>query len=165
MIKVAGYHGIASTPFPGLRLGLVADALYLTSIDFLWDDAFSATPPLTPLNGSLIERALSQLANFFACRPITAAVPLKPTGTDFQRRVWQAMQEIAPGQTRRYGELARALSSSARAVGGACRANPIPFLIPCHRVVAATGAGGFAGARDGRLMELKHWLLAHEQGS
>ena len=87
---------------------------------------------------------------------------LAPQGTEFQRRVWDALLEIPPGQTRTYGELARDLRSSPRAVGGACRRNPIPLLIPCHRVVAANGVGGFAGQTSGRWMDIKRWLLSHE---
>lgn len=90
-------------------------------------------------------------------------IPLAPAGTPFQRRVWRALCRIPPGQVRSYGELARALGTSARAVGGACRANPIPVLIPCHRVVSANGEGGFMGKTAGRAMTLKRWLLRHEQ--
>jgi methylated-DNA-[protein]-cysteine S-methyltransferase len=90
------------------------------------------------------------------------ALPTRCRGTDFQRRVWQAIAAIPPGATRTYGELAQALGSAARAVGGACRANPCPLVVPCHRVVARTGLGGFAGDRDGRLLEIKRRLLAHE---
>lgn len=169
------YGGIAPTPFPGLTLGLIADGFRLTCIDFLWDDdapasrvcpdsAIAAHSSQFLSAREVIELALHQLEDFFAHRPVTRPVPLVPQGTPFQRRVWQAMGKIPAGQTRRYGELAQELGNSARAVGGACRANPIPLLIPCHRVVAASGQGGFAGAQDGRLVELKRWLLAHEQG-
>ncbi len=89
-------------------------------------------------------------------------IALEPGGTAFQRRVWKALLNILPGQTRTYGELARELGSSPRAVGGACRRNPIPLLIPCHRVVAANGDGGFAGHTSGRWMDIKRWLLEHE---
>lgn len=168
------YDGIAPTPFPGLTLGLIVDGSRLSCIDFLWDDdapasrvrpdsAIAAHSSPFPSARGVVELALHQLDDFFAQRPVTRPVPLAPQGTPFQRRVWQAMGKIPPGQTRRYGELAQELGSSARAVGGACRANPIPLLIPCHRVVAASGQGGFAGAQDGRLVELKRWLLTHEQ--
>jgi methylated-DNA-[protein]-cysteine S-methyltransferase len=87
---------------------------------------------------------------------------LQPAGTAFQQRVWQALCAIPSGQTRTYGSLAVELGSSARAVAGACRDNPIPFFIPCHRVVAAHGLGGFMGALDGAPLRLKQWLLTHE---
>ncbi|KAA6186252.1 methylated-DNA--[protein]-cysteine S-methyltransferase [Thiohalocapsa marina] len=89
-------------------------------------------------------------------------VPRVPTGTRFQQRVWQAISAIPAGSTRTYGELALELGTSARAVGGACRANPWPLLVPCHRVVSGHGLGGFAGAVSGRLTVVKAWLLAHE---
>ncbi len=89
--------------------------------------------------------------------------PLAPAATPFQQRVRAALIAIAPGCRMTYGELARFLGSSARAVGGACRANPIPLLVPCHRVVAACGVGGYAGAVDGPRLEFKRWLLAHER--
>ena len=92
-------------------------------------------------------------------------VRCKLSGTPFQRRVWRLIAAIPPGTTRTYGELAAALGSSARAVGGACRANPCPLVVPCHRVVARDGLGGFAGDRGGRLLDIKRWLLAHEAAS
>jgi methylated-DNA-[protein]-cysteine S-methyltransferase len=74
------------------------------------------------------------------------------------------MQRIPAGRTRTYGELARDLRSSARAVGGACGANPIPLIVPCHRIIAASGRiGGFMGAStEGFELGIKRWLLEHE---
>jgi methylated-DNA-[protein]-cysteine S-methyltransferase len=97
-------------------------------------------------------------------RDARSEIPLlqPPHGTPFQRRVWQALQQIPPGETRRYGELAEQLGSSARAVANACRANPLPILIPCHRVVSAAGLGGYMGEVDGPALEIKRWLLHHE---
>ncbi|MEW8026550.1 MAG: methylated-DNA--[protein]-cysteine S-methyltransferase [Candidatus Thiodiazotropha sp.] len=83
-------------------------------------------------------------------------------GTPFQRRVWQVLQEIPSGSTMTYGELARQIGSGARAVGNACRANPCPLVVPCHRVVGVTGLGGFAGERGGEKLDIKRWLLRHE---
>jgi methylated-DNA-[protein]-cysteine S-methyltransferase len=88
--------------------------------------------------------------------------PIDPVGTAFQHRVWALIDAIPPGNPRTYGSLAKALGSSARAVGNACRANPVPLRIPCHRVIAARGLGGFAGDRSGRLVDIKRWLLDHE---
>ena len=89
-------------------------------------------------------------------------LPIAPAGTDFQGRVWQALRAIPPGSTRTYGELARDLGTSARAIGGACRANPCLIAVPCHRVVARDGLGGFAGERGGKRLAVKRWLLRHE---
>ncbi len=90
-------------------------------------------------------------------------LPLLHWGTAFQRRTWHAIAAIPPGATRTYGELAQALGSAPRAIGGACRANPHPLVVPCHRVVARHGLGGFAGDRTGQLLEIKRRLLAHER--
>jgi methylated-DNA-[protein]-cysteine S-methyltransferase len=84
-------------------------------------------------------------------------------GTAFQKKVWQILSSIKPGQTRTYGDIARQLDTSPRAVGNACRRNPVPIFIPCHRVVSASGRGGFMGHTSGEALEIKEWLLAHEQ--
>ena len=75
---------------------------------------------------------------------------------------WAALQDIPAGTVLTYGELARQLDSAARAIGGACRNNPIPILIPCHRVVGQQGLGGYAGAVTGDPLGIKRWLLRHE---
>jgi methylated-DNA-[protein]-cysteine S-methyltransferase len=107
-------------------------------------------------------QAVEALQRYFGQAPIPADLPLAPPGTPFQRGVWERLQRIPPGQTVTYGELARELGTSARAVGGACRANPIPLLIPCHRVVARGGLGGYSGERGGPWVDRKRWLLRHE---
>ena len=89
-------------------------------------------------------------------------VDLQLRGTPFQCRVWQELRSIPVGKIMTYGALARRLESSARAVGNACRRNPVAILVPCHRVVACQGLGGFAGSRRGRLIGVKRWLLKHE---
>ena len=106
--------------------------------------------------------AVRQLQAYFAGSGFRFTTPVKLTGTDFQLRVWRALREIPSGSVLTYGELARKLDSGARAVGGACRANPCPILVPCHRVVAAHGRGGYAGATSGRWPAIKEWLLRHE---
>jgi len=89
-------------------------------------------------------------------------------GTPFQQRVWQALKAIPSGHVKTYGELAKELNSSARAVGNACRHNPFPVIIPCHRIVSASGIGGYAGdtldLQKGQInyLQIKQWLLAHE---
>ncbi len=118
------------------------------------------------LNGNgentLANQAREALLNWFRGGDWPRFIAVEPEGTVFQHRVWKALLDIPPGQTRTYGALARELGSSPRAVGGACRSNPIPLLIPCHRVVAANGDGGFAGHTSGRWMDIKRWLLEHE---
>lgn len=90
------------------------------------------------------------------------SVALDLGGTAFQQQVWRALQDIPCGEVRTYGELARQLGSGARAVGNACRRNPVPIIVPCHRVVSAAGMGGYAGKTDGAELDRKRWLLAHE---
>ena len=79
------------------------------------------------------------------------------------QRVWQALKQIPAGESICYGELAKQLGTSARAVGNACRANPLPIVVPCHRVVSASGLGGFMGQTQGAELTVKQWLLKHEQ--
>ncbi|MDN5848203.1 MAG: methylated-DNA--[protein]-cysteine S-methyltransferase [Nitrococcus sp.] len=90
-------------------------------------------------------------------------LPVRTKGTVFQHRVWQRLRRIPPGTRCTYGALARELGTSARAIGGACRANPVPLVVPCHRVVAAAGIGGFAGFVEGGMHAIKGWLLEHER--
>ncbi|TAM44799.1 MAG: MGMT family protein, partial [Gammaproteobacteria bacterium] len=78
--------------------------------------------------------------------------------------VWNALQRIPAGKVLSYGDLARKLKTGPRAVGNACRANPIPVVVPCHRVVASNGKGGFMGKTGGKALVIKDWLLAHERG-
>jgi methylated-DNA-[protein]-cysteine S-methyltransferase len=89
-------------------------------------------------------------------------LPLLVEGSALQRGVWDAMCAIPRGRTRTYGELARELGADARVVGQACGDNRLPIVIPCHRVVAADGIGGFSHTSEGYLIEVKRWLLAHE---
>lgn len=103
-------------------------------------------PPEYQRRTALLERAKQQLDAYFDGDRHDFDLPLAPAGTDLQQRVWQAMRAIPCGQVRTYGALAATLQSSARAVGVACGANPIPVIIPCHRVVAADGRlGGYSG--------------------
>ncbi|MBL4614558.1 MAG: methylated-DNA--[protein]-cysteine S-methyltransferase [Magnetovibrio sp.] len=115
--------------------------------------------PRTTENPLLQKTAEALRAYFQSGRDDFKDLPLDPGGTDFQRRVWQHMQKIQPGLIKTYGEIAKALNSSPRAVGTACGANPLPILIPCHRVVAQNSLGGYSG--DGGL-ETKTSLLRLE---
>ena len=111
-------------------------------------------------NGSkLLAEAARQLTAYFDGRLNRFDLPLAPAGSPFEARVWSAMQTIPYGETRCYGDLAQAVGSAARAIGRACGRNPIPIVIPCHRVLAKGGLGGYSG--DGGL-KTKTWLLALE---
>lgn len=92
--------------------------------------------------------------------PLT--VNLKKQGTDYRHKVWAEMCKIPVGQTCSYSELAGSIGSGARAVANACRDNPFPGIIPCHRVVAVSGIGGYMGQTEGRFLDIKAKLLANE---
>ena len=113
-----------------------------------------------PSNGSpLLAEAARQLEAYFAARLTRFDLPLLPAGSPFERRVWAAMQAIPYGETRTYGDLAHTTDSGPRAVGRACGRNPIPIVIPCHRVLARGGLGGYSG---GAGLPTKQQLLSLE---
>jgi methylated-DNA-[protein]-cysteine S-methyltransferase len=98
-------------------------------------------------NGSpLLTEAARQLDDYFAGKLTVFDLPLRPAGTAFERSVWAAMLDIPYGETRCYGDLAAATDSAPRAVGRACGRNPIPIIIPCHRVLGKGWMGGYSGA-------------------
>ena len=104
--------------------------------------------------------ASTQLAEYFAGERREFGLELAPYGTEFQLRVWRALSEIPYGAVRSYADVARAVGrpGAARAVGGAVGSNPLPIVIPCHRVIASDGTiGGFSGG-----LAIKHRLLAIE---
>ena len=102
----------------------------------------------SPGEAALLARAVGQLEAYFAGDLTVFDLPLAPAGSPFQRRVWEEMRRIPYGRTRTYGDLARRAGGVAQAVGQACGANPIPIIIPCHRVVAGGGKlGGFSGGQ------------------
>jgi methylated-DNA-[protein]-cysteine S-methyltransferase len=107
----------------------------------------------------LLREARRQFNAYFAGRLSGFDLPLATSGTDFDRRVRAAMQAIPYGETRTYGELAHATDSGPRAIGGACGRNPIPIIVPCHRVLAKGGLGGYSG---GGGLPTKQWLLGLE---
>lgn len=149
----------AVVAFPGFALGIRATADEVTAIDFL--PAQAAQAPHAPLAAEVVR----QLHAYRDDPGFDFTLPLRPAGTAFQRRVWARIAAIPPGTTESYGEVAAALRSGPRAVGGACGKNPYPVVVPCHRVVAAGGLGGFGGRRDETLdfhLAIKRWLLAHE---
>jgi methylated-DNA-[protein]-cysteine S-methyltransferase len=123
------------------------------------------TAPVPPRN-SLAEQAAKQLERYRHDPDAKFELPVVIEGNALQRGVWDAMCAIPRGKTRTYGELARELGAhfpvDARAVGQACGDNRLPLVIPCHRIVAADGLGGFGHATGGYLLEVKRWLLMHE---
>jgi methylated-DNA-[protein]-cysteine S-methyltransferase len=123
----------------------------IVSLDWGWVPEQTPTP--------LLQRARDQLYDYFDGSLKTFDLPLRPAGTAYRRAVWEALCTIPYGETRTYLDIARQAGGSARSVGQANGHNPIPLIIPCHRVVAAGHLGGFSGG-DG--LETKRWLLALE---
>jgi methylated-DNA-[protein]-cysteine S-methyltransferase len=146
--------------FPKMKVAVATREARVAEIRYLPLSATSKDPE----NG-LAERAARQLERYREDPDAKFDLPLLIEGTDFQRRLWDALCEIPRGRTRTYGELARELGGEARAVGQACGDNRLPIVIPCHRVVAADGIGGFAHATGGYLLEAKRWLLMHESSA
>jgi methylated-DNA-[protein]-cysteine S-methyltransferase len=144
------------TPF-GL-VGVRTEGAVLAEIVYLPRGAGT----LAPAN-ALAERVYAQIEKYIADPGFRFKLPMKQVGTAFQRRVWNLIASIPRGQTRTYGDIARLLRSGPRAVGQACGTNYYPLVIPCHRVVAAKGLGGFAHTSGGYLLEVKRWLLQHEK--
>lgn len=103
-----------------------------------------------------------QIDAYFADAKFQFDLPLFRLGSEHQLKVWSALSEISTGNVMTYGELAKELNSSARAIGNACRNNPLPIVVPCHRIVAAKDIGGFSGSTQGRLLSIKRNLLCHE---
>lgn len=155
------FAAIVELPLVGLRLGIRIEGGAVTGFDFLLPGAAGYRAEACVATG-VARRCVDQLRRYFADPSFRFRLPLAPRGSAFQRRVWAELAAIPPGAVRRYGEIAQRLGTSARAVGAACRTNPLPIVVPCHRVVAADGLGGYSGTTAGVLFSLKPWLLAHE---
>ncbi|HEX9628354.1 MAG TPA: methylated-DNA--[protein]-cysteine S-methyltransferase [Acidiferrobacterales bacterium] len=154
--RAKAYDAVIAAPFGAL--GIAADRA-LTSIDFL---PAGARPQAA--STALAREVCAQLRAYLRDGAHRFDLPLDLAGTDYQRRVWRALTRIPPGRPLSYGALAARLASGPRAVGGACRANPVPIVVPCHRVVACSGLGGFMGGERAGPLSIKEWLLAHERG-
>ncbi|KPC49217.1 methylated-DNA--[protein]-cysteine S-methyltransferase [Amantichitinum ursilacus] len=150
------YQAVIATPVG--PIGLAADGDVLVRLDFLPESL-----PLRPTQSAILREVERQLHAWFADPDVVFDIPWRADGSPHQQRVWQAIYAIGVGKTRTYAEIAHEVGSVARAVGGACGMNPIPIIIPCHRVVAANGLGGFNANRNGRdWLPIKRWLLTHE---
>ena len=150
--------------FPKMKVAVATREARVAGIRYL--------PPAAALqdpDNALAERAVRQLERYREDPDAKFDLPLLIEGTEFQRRIWDALCAIPRGQTLTYGELARKLGGDGfdvpRAVGQACGDNRLPIVIPCHRVVAADGIGGFGHSTDGYLLEAKRWLLMHESSA
>jgi methylated-DNA-[protein]-cysteine S-methyltransferase len=153
-----------ATPFA--VLGIVTDGRVVTSVRYL----SRSTAPVAPQD-RVAEQACREIEHYLADPAYLFTVPYRLDGTLFQRRVWREIEKLREKpsdkncsiKTNTYGEIAQRLRSGPRAVGGACGANPIPLIVPCHRVLAAGGGlGGFMGGKDPFPLSVKRWLLRHE---
>jgi len=149
----------AIVPAPFGAIGVRTEAGLLREMVYL-QPSFGEKPPADPL----AERAARQLERYFADPDFRFDLPLADAGTGFQRRVWNVIASIPRGGVLTYGEVAKMIQSAPRAVGQACGANWFPLVIPCHRVTAAGGLGGFSNHDDetGFHLGVKRWLLRHE---
>ncbi|HJQ62193.1 MAG TPA: methylated-DNA--[protein]-cysteine S-methyltransferase [Burkholderiales bacterium] len=149
------YQARYPTPFAvlGIRTGNGA----LKGIDYLPRGAAT----LAPLD-RMAEDVCRQIERYLEDPDFRFDLSFELSGTRFQCKVWREIARIRSGETVTYSAMARKLRTAPRPVGGACGANRIPLVIPCHRVVGATGLGGFMNARSGSPLEIKKWLLAHE---
>jgi methylated-DNA-[protein]-cysteine S-methyltransferase len=144
-----------ATPFA--VLGIRTAGELLTGIEYL-PRGVATLAPVTRFG----DRVCRQIERYLDDPGYRFNLPFEYSGTDFQRRVWRAISAIPAGRTLTYLDIARQLSTAPRPVGAACGANRIPLVIPCHRVLASGGLGGFMHARKGFPLEVKRWLLRHE---
>jgi methylated-DNA-[protein]-cysteine S-methyltransferase len=149
------YHARYPTPFAVLGIRTAGETL--SGIDYLPRGAAT----LDPIS-RFAERVCRQLERYLEDPAYEFDLPFDYRGSEFQCRVWRAIRSIPSGRTLTYLDVARRLGTAPRPVGGACSANRIPLVIPCHRVVCSGGIGGFMHARRGPGIEIKRWLLRHE---
>ena len=156
----SAHYCVIAAPFGGLGIltELVDGSLMLSKIEYLP----ISTALVSPRN-QLAKEAEKQLKAYFQNPHHQFDLPMKPSGTEHQQRVWKIIQKIPVGKTKTYGEIASKIKSGPRAVGTACGANPYPLITPCHRVVSAQGIGGFMKENaPGLYRQIKMWLLQHE---
>ncbi|HTH59658.1 MAG TPA: methylated-DNA--[protein]-cysteine S-methyltransferase [Paraburkholderia sp.] len=150
------FNAVIDAPFGKVGIRTSEDAV--CEIVYLPASAASVAPDC-----ALAERAAAQIQRYFDCASAGFDLPLSVLGTAFQRRVWAGINAIDAGTVLTYGQLAQRIGGVPRAVGQACGSNRFPIVIPCHRVVSASGIGGFAHhGGDGFFRDVKRWLLAHE---
>lgn len=149
------YHAKLATPFAVLGIRTLGERVI--DIDYLP----RGIATLAPLN-AVAERACREIDRYLADPKYAPKVPFDYDGTAFQCRVWKRISTIPAGLTLTYKDIASSLKTAPRPVGGACGANRIPIVIPCHRVVGAQGLGGFMRSGGADALQIKRWLLRHE---
>lgn len=150
------YQATYSAPFGVLGIGCTDDAL--TGISFLPPGSRRQSP-----RDPFAHEVCEQLARYFDDPDFQFSLSFSIAGTTHQKAVWAELMAIPRGQVTTYGAIAARIHSAAQAVGQACGANPIPIIVPCHRVVASNGLGGFMRQTGGAPLNYKQWLLMHER--
>ena len=152
-------QAVVDVPLSGVdaRLGISIQEDTVSGVEILGRGVATYSP-----RDRMVAEVVRQLAAYFQDPRRAFSLPLLLEGTPYQRRVWAALRTIPAGRTLTYGELAQQVGGGARAVGNACRRNPMPIIVPCHRVVSITGLGGYMGETVGAGLVLKARLLAHE---
>ncbi len=150
------------TPIGTLGVARLKD--YVDRISFL--DPTSLVP-LPNFREGFTKQVEEWFSGYFSNTRPDFSLPLflNNKGTPYQRKVWRALLQIPFGETVTYGDLAKDLKSSAQAIGMACKFNPLPILIPCHRVIAKNNLGGYFGETNGIKIDIKAWLINHEKAS
>lgn len=136
-----------SVKFPGVVQGYSFSQIVVSRLD---------------CSSVFMNTVIEQLQQYFIQPSFKFSIPILLQGTPFQLKVWELLKSIPVGTVLTYGEIAKKLQTSPRAVGNACRANPVPIVIPCHRVINKKGYGGFCGQTSGEMFAVKQWLLQHE---
>ena len=152
------YDAVINSPISGI--GIRVKNQSVIAIDLLHEDV-----PLEHFHSEYAELVVQEIQRYFLNPKHVFVGEVCPVGTEYQRSVWRLLRKIPSGKKLTYGQLADQLASGPRAIGNACRNNPIPIIIPCHRVVAKSGLGGFAGKTTGFTVDVKRWLLAHESSA
>jgi methylated-DNA-[protein]-cysteine S-methyltransferase len=155
------FQAVIAAPFG--NVGVRTENDQVKELSYLPDSV-----PIRAPGDALAKETARQIRAYLRDARFRFDLPLAAAGSEFQKRVWNAISEIPLGEVRSYGFVARQIKSAPCAVGQACGANWFPLVIPCHRVVGATGVGGFGGAAEGNSAfhgRIKRWLLAHEGAS
>lgn len=151
---ISSYNCIIDTPIGNLGIKLIDDRI--AKIDLL-SPKFSLIAPK-----NIVERHIIAKIKRYFCNPrCKFDLPMNIGGTLLQKKIWRALQKIPAGKVKTYGELAKIVKTNPRVIGNACRLNPLLIIIPCHRVIAANGLGGYCGKKS-RNIKIKKWLLTHE---
>ena len=155
MVELLVYQATVSTPIG--KIGVRTSDDCLLAIDYLGNNDLIIKPKTI-----IAKETVEQVLCYFADPEFSFEILLSLNVTPFQETVLQALREVPVGKTQSYAELAQQLGAKPRSIGNACRKNPIPIVIPCHRIVASTSMGGCNDSIKNPFLEIKRWLLQHE---